>query len=167
MLSVSPELINSTEINTHAFMTLSKIAFSSVQRLAALNLNATRVALEGGTAAFGAMLQTKDGKKGQKLPGGTRGTASNNALAYLKGVQDIAAETQQEVTELVTSYFTPHGEDSNPSAGWLKGFEQFKSFAQQITDMTAANTKVVGDATARIATVAASQSKKIASPLRA
>lgn len=145
MLFVSPELINSTEINTHAFMTLSKIAFSSVQRLAALNLNATRVALEGGT----------------------RGTASNNALAYLKGVQDIAAETQQEVTELVTSYFTPHGEDSNPTAGWLKGFEQFKSFAQQITDMTAANTKVVGDATARIATVAASQSKKIASPLRA
>ena len=137
MLAVSPELINSTEINTHAFMTLSKIAFSSIQRLAALNLNATRVALEDGTTAFGHLVQRKDVQKGQQLPGGTSGTASNNALAYLKGVQDIAAETQEEVTKLVSSYFTPHGDDSKPSAGWLKGFEQFKSFAQQITDMTA------------------------------
>lgn len=159
MLSASPDLIGAAEINAKAFMTLSKLAFSNVERLATLNLNATRAALEGGTAAVGSLSQTKDGKQPQNPLAGAAGTATNNAADYLKGVQEIAAETQKEVSSLISSYFAPHGEGSNPSAGWLKGFEQFKSFAQQITDMTAANTKVAGDATARIARSAASLSK--------
>jgi len=161
MLSASPDLIGAVEINTNAYMTLSKLAFSNVERLATLNLNATRAALAGGTAAVGSLSQSKDMKEQPKqLLAGTAETATNAAAAYLKGVQEIAAETQKEVTNLITSYFAPHGEGSNPSAGWLKGFEQFKGFAQQITDMTAANAKVAGEATARIASSAASLSQK-------
>ncbi|WP_291986057.1 phasin family protein [Candidatus Accumulibacter sp. ACC007] len=160
MLPTSPNLTATAEINTNAFMTLSKLAFSNLERLATLNLNATRAALEGGTAAVGSLSQSKDVKNPSKLLGGAAETASNNATEYLKGVQAIAAETQKEVTNLVSSYFSPHGEGGNPSAGWLKGFEQFKGFAQQITDMTAANAKVARDASARIASSAASLSKK-------
>ncbi|MCP5228540.1 phasin family protein [Accumulibacter sp.] len=160
MPSASPDLIGAAEINAKAFMTLSKLAFSNVERLATLNLNATRAALEGGTAAVGSLSQTKDAKQQQNPPASAAGTATNNAAAYLKGVQDIAAETQKEVSNLMASYFSPHGEGSTPSAGWLKGFEQFKGFAKQITDMTDANTKVAGDVTARIANSMASMSKK-------
>ena len=160
MLPTSPNLTATAEINTNAFMTLSKLAFSNLERLATLNLNATRAALEGGTVAVGSLSQSKDVKNPSKLLAGAAETASNNATEYLKGVQAIAAETQKEVTNLVGSYFSPHGEGGSPSAGWLKGFEQFKGFAQQITDMTAANAKVARDASARIASSAASLSKK-------
>ncbi|HRF06881.1 phasin family protein [Accumulibacter sp.] len=160
MLPTSPNLTATAEINTNAFMTLSKLAFSNLERLATLNLNATRAALEGGTVAVGSLSQSKDVKNPSKLLAGAAETASNNATEYLKGVQAIAAETQKEVTNLVGSYFSPHGEGGNPSAGWLKGFEQFKGFAQQITDMTAANAKVAGDASARLASSAASLAKK-------
>ena len=160
MLSASPDLIGAVEINTKAFITLSKLAFSNVERLATLNLNATRAALEGGTAAVSSLSKSEGMKEQPKLLAGTAGTATNAAADYLKGVQEIAADTQKEVTSLITSYFSPHGDGSNPSAGWLKGFEQFKSFAQQITDMTAANSKVAGDASARMASSAASLSKK-------
>lgn len=162
MLSTSPNLTGAAEINAHAFMTLSKLAFSNLERLATLNLNATRTALEGGTAAIGSLSHTKDVKEQPKLLADLAGSATNNAADYLKGVQQIAAETQKEIANLINSYFSPQGEGSSPSAGWLKGFEQFKSFAQQITDMTAANAKMAGDATARIASSAASLSKKVA-----
>jgi hypothetical protein len=75
-------------------------------------------------------------------------------------VQEIAAETQQEITDLVTSYFSAQGGGANPSEGHLKGFEVFKNFAQQVTDMTDANTKMVGDAAAKISSSAASLVKK-------
>ncbi len=160
MLPTSTNLTDTAEINTNAFMTLSKLAFSNLERLATLNLNATRAALEGGTAAVGSLSQSKELKNPSKLLAGAADTASINATEYLKGVQEIAAETQKEVSNLVSSYFSPHGEGANPSAGWLKGFEQFKGFAQQITDMTAANAKLAGDAGARLASSAASLSKK-------
>ena len=151
MLPTSPNLTGTAEINTNAFMTLSKLAFSNLERLATLNLNATRAALEGGTAAVGSLSQSKDLKNPSKVLAGAAETASSNASEYLKGVQEIAAETQKEVSNLVASYFSPHGEGANPSAGWLKGFEQFKGFAQQITAMTDANSKMAGELTARIA----------------
>ena len=160
MLAASPELINSIEINTKAFMSLSKIAFSSVERLATLNLNATRVALGDGIPAFGSLLKITDSKP-QGLPGSTAATAADHAAAYLKGVQEIAAETQREVSALLGSYFPAPGLGANPSAGWLKGFEQFKNFAQQVTDMTTANSKLVGEATARIADSSASLAQKL------
>lgn len=160
MLAVSPELINSTEINANAFMTLSKLAFSSLERLATLNLNATRLALEEGTSGVAAMLKGKDARKQQKLLDASAGTATNNVAAYLQGVQEIASETQNEVSKLISSYFSAPGGSANPSEGCLKGFDLFKNFAQQVTDMTAANTRMVGDATARISKSAASLVKK-------
>ena len=159
MLAVSPELINSIKINPKAFMTLSKIAFSSVERLATLNLNATCIALGVGIPSSGSLLKISDSKP-QGLSGATAETVANNAAAYLKGVQEIAAETRRDVTALISSYFPAQGLGANPSAGRLQGFEQFKSFAQQVTDMTTANSKVVGEATARIADSTASLVQK-------
>ena len=83
MLPTSPNLTATAEINTNAFMTLSKLAFSNLERLATLNLNATRAALEGGTVAVGSLSQSKDVKNPSKLLAGAAETASNNATEYL------------------------------------------------------------------------------------
>jgi hypothetical protein len=150
MLAVSPALNNAVEVNTEAFITLSKIAFSSLERLSTLNLNATRLALEEGASGFTSLLQAQDARTQQKLLGATPEKVTNNAARYLQGVQEIAAETKSEVIQLISSYFSSQGGSSNLSMGHLKGFEVFKDFAQQVIDMTAANTRAAGDSMARI-----------------
>ena len=150
MLTSSQTPSNIVNINTDAFLTLSKIAFSSVERLTALNLNATRAALEEGVATSSSLLHTHNVKEQQKLQTALPAKANKNAEIYLQQLQEIAAETQKEVTKLMASYFAPPSEGSNPSADWVRGFDLFKGFAEQITAMTNASSKMVGDATARI-----------------
>lgn len=160
MLTVTPEQMDAVKFNTDSFMALSKIAFSSVERLAALNLSTARAALDDGFAASGTMLQVG----ATKAPQGSMPTkAAENAVAYFRDMQKIAAETQQEITKVVTSYSSHLGLGSNASASWAKGFEMFKGAADQITAMTAANSKAISDAaTAHMAGPAASDSRKVA-----
>jgi hypothetical protein len=158
VFTATPEQTDAIKINAEAFMTLSKIAFSSIERLAALNLNVARTALEDSNA----MLQVKDITELQNVRSTMTGTATQNAAAYLQNVQAIAAETQKEVTKLMASYFTPLAGGTKTSAGWTNGFEMFKGFANQLTAMTEANSKAVSKATAHLVTPVGSQSKKAA-----
>lgn len=159
MLTVTPEQLDAVKFNTESFSALSKIAFASVERLAALNLSAARSALDDGFAASSAMLQARDAKA---LPGAASGKAAENAVAYFRDVQKIAADTQQEITKVVTSYSSHLGLGSNASASWSKGFEMFKGAADQITAMTAAGSKAVSDATAQMAGPVAPEPRKAA-----
>ena len=161
MMTASPEQLNAVKINTDAFMNLSKIAFSSIERLAALNLSAGRAALEDSIAASNQLLKIKDGKVGQNPQHSTTGTASQKASDYLNNLQVISTETKNEVTKLMASYFAPLAEGSNSSASWLKGYEIFKGYARQVSAMTESSSKAIGDVTSRM-TSAASSSKKTA-----
>jgi phasin family protein len=162
MFTASPEQIDAVKTNTDAFMTLSKIAFSSAERLAALNLKVARAALKDSFAATSTMLQAKDIKELQGLQTSTPGATTENAVAYFRDVQEIAAETQKEVTKLMTSYTAQISEGSKANASWGKGFEMFKQVTSQITAVTDANIKAVGDATAQMAGSVAAHSKKVA-----
>lgn len=144
MVSRNPEHLDAAKVNVDAFMALSEIGFSSLERLAVLNLNATRSALEQGVASA-AKAPAKDLKSLPDLQGLIPGDAAKNAAAYLKSVQEIAAETQKDVMALMSSYFA---QSKGAGAGWEKGFEAFKGFGQQIISMTEANRKAVGEATA-------------------
>jgi phasin family protein len=141
-----PDLVS---LNSDAFLKLSKIAFSSIERLTALNLQATRTALEENVARSNALLNGKDSVGEQHSPAALPGAAAKTAEAYFQEVQVIATETQQEVSTLLTTYLAPGKEGALPSAEWLKGFDVFKNFAQQLAAMTAASGKLVADATAQ------------------
>lgn len=154
MLSVSPEQIDALKSNTDAFMAFSNIALTSAERLTALNLKAARTAFEEGVAASSLLVESSGS---MKAPKAIPETATKNALAYFQGVQDIAAEAQQEVTKLMTSYFVMQGHGSSHAASWLKGFETFKTLGQQITE---ANRKAMADATSKIASTMAPQPTK-------
>jgi phasin family protein len=161
MFAATPEQINTIKSNTDAFLTLSKIAFSSVERLSALNLKVARAALQDGFAASSTMLQAKD-IKDLTQRSAAPGAAAESAVAYFRDVQAIATETQQEITKLVTSYSSQIGEGSSANAGWSKGFEMFQQVASQLSAVTGANLKAVGDATAQTAAAVATHSKKAA-----
>lgn len=122
------------QVNADAFMTLSKIALTSIERLAALNLNATRTAFESSIAVSGKALNTKGEQEIESSMTSLPVSATNNAVAYLQGVQEIAVDTQKEVANLMTTYFASRGDGLSPTAGWLKGLELFKGYGQQIAD---------------------------------
>lgn len=146
MLKTSPAQLDAVKINADAFMALAKIGLSSIERLTTVNLNAMRAALKDG-AATAAKIQTKDHKSPPDLHELLPEAAVQSATAYLQDVQEIAADTQKEVTTLISSYFTSQGKGSNANADWRKGFDLFNNFGQQIIAMATANSKAVAGAT--------------------
>ncbi|MBS1157815.1 MAG: phasin [Proteobacteria bacterium] len=157
MVSRSHEPLDAVKVNVDAFMALSEIGLSSLERLTALNLNATRSALEQGVATA-AKAPAKDIKSIPDLQSLIPGEAAKNAAAYLKSVQEIAAETQKDVIALMSSYFAQN-KGAGIGAGWEKGFETFKGFGQQIVSMTEANRKAIGEATSQVAAAATAHGK--------
>jgi len=162
MFSANPEQINVFKSNIDAFMTLSKIALSSTERLAALNLSTARAALDDGGAASNALVRIKDVKELAALPSPLSGPAMEKTVAYLRNVQEIAAEAQAEISKLMNSYLSTLGKASTASAGWASGFDMFKKVAQQMTGMAEANIKAVGDTTAQMSATVTPHSRKAA-----
>jgi adenine deaminase len=160
MQNVTQQQVEAVRINTEAFISLSRIAFASLERLAALSLNASRIVIESSVATTGSVLQATTTQEPQKVGLALPDTITRNAAAYMQEVQAIAVETQQEIAKLTTSYFSPHGEVAKPAEGWLKGFEVFQGFARQVTAMTEANSKAIGEVSARLADTAATLTKK-------
>ena len=162
MHTADPQLIDAVKTNTHAFMTLSQIGFSSIERLTAMNLNMARAALEEGVAATASMVQINDPKELQKLRDAAAGPTTERAVAYVREVQEIFTQTQQEITSLMSSYFSTFGKGAPASAGWTSGFDMFNKLAQQMTAMAEANIKAVGNTTAKVVPPTAPTAKESA-----
>lgn len=161
MQSFSPEQIDAIKTNTDTATAFSNIVFSSFERLINLNLSTTRTLLEESAAATSLMLESSNSTSSTKAQKAIPEAATQNAMAYFQGVQELTTETQQELTQLMTSYFSAQGNRTNPSAAWLKGFDGvFKSLGQQVSAITAANHKAVADVTSRVAGATASHSAK-------
>jgi len=150
MTTSSSGLQEVAAINNEAFLKLTKIAFASVEKLTALNLNATRTALEESVASSGALLQSKDPKAQLATQGAVPAAAARNAQVYIHELQQITAEAQKEVAALVSSYLSSGKEAVPSSTDWIKGFGLFKAFAEQMNVLTDVSSKIVGDATARL-----------------
>ena len=154
MLSVSPELIDVMKNNANALVAFSNIALTGAERLTTLNLNAARSALTEGAAASRLMLH---GEGAMTAPKALPETATKNALAYFQSVQEIAAETQQEVSKLMTSFLATQGNGMSEAANWFKGFEALKTLGHQMSE---ANLKAMAGVTAKIASAKAPYSTK-------
>lgn len=161
MLKTSTEQIDVVKANTAAFMALSKIAFSSVERLASVNLEAARAALEGVTTP-NAWSQAKDVKDLTNQWSPSTGLATQRIADYLCEVQEIAAQAQEETTKLMTVYFTTVSAAATAGTAWAAGFDLFNNFAQQMTSLTEANIKAASEASSQITAVANPPARKAA-----
>jgi phasin family protein len=162
MFASTPEQIESVKANTDAFLTLSKIAFSSIERLSALNLSVAKAALEESMAAASAALQIKDPKELYSLRNPVPGKALETAATYLRDALAITVDTQKQVTTLMTAIVPSLIGNSNADASWNQGFKLMNQFAQQVSAMTVANTKAVGEATTQMTAPIASHARKAA-----
>lgn len=149
MLNTNAEMIQAIKVNTDAFMQFSKIAISSIEQLTSLNLSTTRSSLEARASATASLLASNGALPPSRDKTATPLAASERAAAYLSGVQDIANEVQEAFTKVMTAYLSAPGNGSNLHAGWLTGFDAFKSMGQQFSALKEANSKVMSDLTAR------------------
>lgn len=162
MHTTTPEQIRAVKTYTNAMMALSQVAFSGIERLAALNLNVARSALEDGFAASSRLLQLKDASDLRNLQNAIGAPATEHCAAYFRGVQDIATDAQKQTTQLLTSYFVTLGFDASATAGTNAGLDMFTKFVTDTNSMFEANAKALGEATTKMMAPVTPHAKKAA-----
>lgn len=150
MLTINPEKIDALKNNADAVMAYSNIVYSSFERLTTLNLKAMRALLEESAAASSLMLEGNGSAKAATAKTAIPETAAQNAVAYFQEVQELSKETQQELTQLMTSFLATQGNAANSTA-WVKGLEAFKNLGQQVGAIAESNRKAAADITSRVA----------------
>jgi phasin family protein len=155
MNAVSPKLIDAVKANTNALLMLSKATFSSIERLAALNLSTAAEVLEERIAATEALVQIKDVKDLKNMPISFTEPVADKALAYFRNVQEIVSDAQAELSKFTSHYYQTLFMGVGAGAGQTLGLDMFKKLAdqmtRQVTDVTEANLQVIGDTSALMA----------------
>lgn len=154
MQSTTPEQTRAAKTYTTALIALSNVALSSAERLLALNLNTARAVFQDGLASKG-LMQMKDGGDLANLQLAFSGPAAEQCISYFRGLQEIAVDSQQEVAQVLTSYFTSAGFDGVAN-GTNAGLGMFSKFMKDANSMVEANAKAMGDATMNMMTPATS-----------
>lgn len=83
-----------------AFLTAAQTTLQSTERLASLNLEAARAAIEGATATAKALLQAKTPEEAMAVPVSASQSAADKSVAYAKSLYEIATQAQQEMAKL-------------------------------------------------------------------
>jgi len=162
MQTIPPEQLQASENYAGAFMALSQVAFSSVERLTALNLKVARAALDDGMAAANSLIQVENAGELKDLQGHFIGPAAEQCSTYLRSVQEITVESQQQIGELLTSYLATLGIDAKANGGWSTGSDLFSQFVEQTKSLFEANAKAAGDATEKMMAPVSPHTKKAA-----
>lgn len=100
-MEFTPEkFVAANKASVENLMTVAKITFASVERLAALNLNTARSSLEDGVANAKALLAVKDVKELLALQTSLAQPTVEKAVAYSRSVFEIASQTRDEVAKI-------------------------------------------------------------------
>lgn len=105
MFAKFQELTADHKFNVEASLTLAHTVFASAERLAALNLNVARSLLEQSTANFQALLDAKDVQTLVRLQAAQAQPTIDKAIAYSRGVYELATETKEEIAKIVEVQF--------------------------------------------------------------
>lgn len=142
-----------TANTVETFTRMSDVAFSGMERLAALNLAAARESVQQGFAVSMSISRAKNGKnqdcedqdedqdEGQNH---VSGAGAERLTAYLRGVQEIVMDSQSEFAELMGNQllsFSKNGRIEFP------GMQVLETIAQQTSDMTNATVRNVTEIT--------------------
>lgn len=159
MLTIKPEKIDALKSNADTVMAFSNIVYTSLERLTNLNLKVSRTLLEESAAASSVMLEANGPAKPAKARAAIPEAAAQNVVAYFQDVRELTTETQQELTQLLSSFIEKQGNAATLTA-WGKGLETFKSLGEQVGAATETNRKAAADVTSRVANAAASSAEK-------
>ncbi|MCG2578273.1 phasin family protein [Dechloromonas sp. XY25] len=88
-----------------SLLAVANTALASAERIAALNLNAARSALEDTASGVQSVLAAKDPQAAFAAQKALAQPAVDKAVAYGKSVYEITSQTQQELAKMVEAQF--------------------------------------------------------------
>jgi phasin family protein len=164
-----------------SFQSVAAKSFEGFEKLAELNLAATKSTFEESAEQFKALLEVKDVKALADLAAGSAQPAADKLTAYAKHVYEITSETGSEITKLIEKQLADSNKQlyaaidalgKNAPAGsegvvtFMKSavsaantaYDQVNKATKQVVELAEANLS----AAAKTATAAAPRAKKAA-----
>lgn len=151
MQAINTEQKRAAETYTNAVGALSEVAFSSAERLTALNQQLARAALQDCLAVSNELFAVRDVNALQNLQSSAAKPALAQFAEYLRSVQEVAAESQQKVGEILKAHFETLGLGSAAGASVQTGIDMLSRLTRQTTDMMNANVEAAGETGDRLA----------------
>ena len=171
--------------NFEASLTLANTVFASVERLAALNLNTARSLLDQSVANITALQGSKDVQSFVSLQSAQTQPAIEIAIAYSRGVADIAGDTKEAIAKIVEVQLAdtnakvsgmmdkalknaPAGSETAVATirqaigAASSAYDSMNQVAKQVTKTAQANVTAAGDAALKVVTNATQKAKKAA-----
>lgn len=168
-----------------ALLTVANTAFVSVERLAALNLNTARSALEDSVANTKAVLAVKDVQEFANLQATLARPSVEKAVAYARSVYEIATEAQGQLSKVAEEQVAefnksitfaldkaaksaPAGSDvavaavKSAIAAANSAYDSMSKAAKQVAEIAEANVAAATDATVKAVGAGMPKSKKAA-----
>lgn len=163
-MNTSPQtnaVSQSTEI-IELFQTLSAIYLTSAERLAALNLNRAREAIEECAAAAKTPVQANGNYDFQGALSEIAEPMWQKTVAYSRNAFEIVAKTHEEMTKAMTGQFS----SQNMVSFWTNRSstmsETFMKGIQQLATTTSANMAAVDAARVKAGSAIVAETKKAA-----
>ena len=166
-MSINPEqFAAANKATVDSLLSVANTALASAERIAALNLNTVRSALEDSVSGAKSVMSAKDPQEALKLQSSLAQPAVEKAVAYSRSVYEITSQTQQELAKMVEAQFgdfqksmagmvematksAPAGSESavaaiqNAIAAATSAFGNMNTVAKQFADAAQANIAAV------------------------
>jgi phasin family protein len=186
MMFATPEQFTAAnKANVETLLTLANTGFASAERLAALNLNTARTALEDSVANAKTLLAVKDVQELLSLQSSLAQPAVEKAVAYARSVYEIATQTQEEISKVVEAQVAelntaiaaaldkaaksaPAGSDvavaavKSAIAAANSAYDSVSKAAKQVAEIAEANVAAATSATVKAVSAPAKGGKKAA-----
>ncbi len=182
MLNIAEQFAAANKSNIENLLTLANTAFASAERLAALNLNTARAALEDSVATTKSLMAMKDPQAFMAFQASLAQPNLEKTVAYSRSVYEILTQTQEEVSKVVDAQvselnknFTtvldkaaknaPAGSDvavaavKSAIAAANSAFGNINKAARQVVEITEANVAAATSATVKAAGTATPSTK--------
>ncbi|MBT9520527.1 MAG: phasin family protein [Dechloromonas sp.] len=105
-MSINPEqFAAANKATVDSLLSVANTALASAERIAALNLNTARAALEDTVSGVKSVMGAKDPKEALAAQTALAQPAVEKAVAYSRSVYEITAQTQQDLAKMVEAQF--------------------------------------------------------------
>ncbi|NTV69653.1 MAG: phasin family protein [Azonexaceae bacterium] len=105
-MSINPEqFAAANKATVDSLLSVANTALASAERIAALNLNTARSALEDTVSGVKSVMEAKDPKEALAAQTALAQPAVEKAVAYSRSVYEITAQTQQDLAKMVEAQF--------------------------------------------------------------
>lgn len=168
--------------NTEVMMALMRTAFNGMERLAALNMAASREFFNNAVANTQQVMAVKDANELTKVNTALAQPGLEKWMDYSKSVYDLVAQMQKEVTSVMETQYNSFSKEANATIEKAKGavpvggdvfgaamksmldasskaFDNMTSMAKQLSDIAEANLQATTKASSATAAAAKKTTK--------